>query len=210
MKLLVAISSCEQYERDGLNDPLRETWLKDAIALGIDYKFFHGTGSTEKEDVIVLPVDDSMGGLTEKAKAKLKWAVENGYDYVFSCFPDTYACPARFFSSDYAKYDYYGRIHQHAGGPPYCQGGPGYFLSLKACEAIYTNPTSYLNDDCWIGDVLNRPEIKRGDSRDFTYVGPGPLVSNTSITNHLSTQPGGFTPEGMRAEHQRWLASHDY
>src|SRR5579871_1022187 len=210
MKILISISSCEIFEKSGLNDPLRETWLPDAVKLGMDYKFFHGAGSTEKEDVVVLPVDDSLGGLTEKSKAKAKWMVDNGYDYAFSCFPDTYACAIRLYNSDYAKYDYYGRIHQHVGGPPYCQGGPGYFLSRKACERIYQNPTSYLNDDCWIGDVLNVPDIKRGHSDDFTYVGPGPLVGNTSITNHLSTQPGGFTPEGMRAEHQRWLGSYDY
>ena len=210
MKILVSISSCEAYEKAGLNDPLRETWLPDAVKLGMDYKFFHGAGSTPKDDVVVLPVDDSLGGLTEKAKAKAKWAVENGYDFVFSCFPDTYACASRLYSSDFRSFDYFGRIHQHVGGAPYCQGGPGYFLSRKACEILYKNETSYLNDDCWIGDVLNTPGILRGDSRDFTYVGPGPVVGNTSITNHLSTQPGGFTAAGMRAEHQRWLGSHDY
>src|SRR5579885_2679274 len=70
MKILISISSCEIFEKSGLNDPLRETWLPDAVKLGMDYKFFHGAGSTEKEDVVVLPVDDSLGGLTEKAKAR--------------------------------------------------------------------------------------------------------------------------------------------
>jgi hypothetical protein len=206
-RILVSISSCEAYEKGGLNDPMRQTWLWDALKCGMDYKFFHGAGSAPKDDVIVLSVDDSLGGLSEKAKAKARWAVDNGYDYVFSCFPDTYACAARLISCNFSHYDYYGRVHQHVGGPPYCQGGPGYFLSRKACEKIASTPGSYLNDDCWVGDILNVPYISRGHNPNFTYVGPGPLKNNTSITNHLSTQPCGFTPEGMLAEHRRWLGS---
>jgi hypothetical protein len=209
-KLLVSISSCESFETAGLNQPMRDTWLPDAVKLGIDYKFFHGSGSTPKSDVIVLPVDDGMGGLTEKAKAKAKWAFENGYDFVFSCFPDTYACAERLLTCGFEEFDYFGDVYQHPGGAPYCQGGAGYFLSRKACETLFRDPTSYLNDDCWIGDVLKREDIRRGDSREFKYVGPGPLKTNTVVSNHLSTQPGGYTVDKMPAEHKRWLDSNGY
>lgn len=207
LKLLISISSCEYFEVNGLNQPLRDTWLPEAKSLGCDYKFFHGTGSNPAKDIVVLPVDDGMGGLTEKAKAKAKWAYENGYDFVFSCFPDTYLRPERLLVSDFAQYDYYGRLHQHPGSPKYCQGGPGYVLSREACRLIFTEGTSYLNDDCWLGDVMHKAKAKTGDNRRFTYVGPGPLKSNDSITNHLSTQPGGYTIHSVRIEHQRWLDS---
>jgi hypothetical protein len=207
MRVLVAISSCEQYERDGLNAPLRETWLPDLKKFGMDYKFFHGTGSTVKSDVIILNVDDGMGGLTDKLKSKCGWAIENSYDFIFSCFPDTYACVPRLSACGFQHFDYMGRVHQFTGSAEYCQGGPGYFLSRKACEVAYRATTSYLNDDCWLGDTLLSAGILPRDNRNFMYVGPGPLKGNQSTTNHLSTQPGGFTPAGMRAEHQRWIDS---
>lgn len=207
MKILVSISSCEGFEVAGLNQPLRDTWLPEAVKLGIDYKFFHGNGARGKDDVVVLPVDDGMGGLTDKAKAKARWAYENGYDFVFSCFPDTYLRPERLLTSSFRNYDYYGRIHQHPDGPPYCQGGPGYTLSRAANCLLFTDTTSYLNDDCWIGDVLHKAGVRRGDNRDFTYVGPGPIKGNTAITNHLSTQPGGYTIRSVHDEHKRWLDS---
>ena len=207
LRVLISISSCEAYERAGLNQPLRDTWLPDAVALGIDYKFFHGAGSTGGEDIVVLPVHDGMGGLTEKAKAKAQWAVIHDYDFVFSCFPDIYARPERLLASGFEKHDYFGNVYQHPKGKPFCQGGPGYFLSKKSCVAIAREQTSYLNDDCWLADALYRANIHPADSRDFTYCGPGPLQTNSSITNHLSTQPGGYVAKAVYEEHQRWLES---
>jgi hypothetical protein len=207
MRLLVAISSCEYYENKGLNDPQRNTWLVDAVKLGMDYKFFHGKGSTPKEDVIVLDVDDGMGGVTDKQKGKLEWAYNNGYDYVFSCYPDTYACASRLLSCGFNNFDYLGYVHQHPGGNPYCQGGCGYFLSRKAYEIAYRATTSYVNDDCWMGDTLLAAGIRPTNNNDFTNCGPGPKKDNTSITVHLSTQPGGYVGTNMYNEHNLWLES---
>jgi hypothetical protein len=206
-KILVAISSCEFYETSGLNSPMRETWLPEAVKLGMDVKFFHGRGSTPKDDVVVLDVVDELYGLSEKLKFKIRWALEKGYTHVFSCFPDTYACPERLLASGFEKYDYLGNSFQHPGGAPFCQGGPGYMLSRKACEVVAKEHSSYLNDDCWIADVLVKEGICPVHHAGFTAFGPGPLRTNSSITNHLSTQPGGFTGQNMREEHQRWLAS---
>ncbi len=207
MNILIGISSCQAFENSGLNKPIRDTWLPDAYGMSIDVLFFHGAGAVETHNTILLPVEDGMGGLTEKAKAKAKWAFDNSYDFMFSCFPDTYVCPGRLLGSDFQHYDYLGREHQHPGGAPYCQGGPGYFLSRKAMRTLFENTTSYLNDDCWVGDVLNRGDIKRGDSKEFSHLGPGPLRTNSTITNHLSTQPGGYVGTNMYEEHRRWLDS---
>lgn len=206
-KILISISSCESFERNGLNQTLRDTWLPEAVNLGIDYKFFHGRGSTPKSDVVVLPVVDQLYGLTEKAKEKARWAVESGYDFVFSCFPDTYTRPERLLTCGFERFDYIGNVYQFPDSAPFCQGGPGYFLSKKACALIFNNPLNYLNDDCFIGDTLNVGEILRSNHAGFTAFGPGPLRSNSSITNHLSTQPGGHTLSSVPEEHRKWLAS---
>jgi hypothetical protein len=203
-KVLIAISSCEQYERDGLNQPLRATWLPEAVSLGMDYKFFHGRGASPKEGVVVLDVVDELYGLTEKLKAKICWAVAKGYDYVFSCFPDTYVCPERLLG---IAGEYIGNAFQHPGGTPFAQGGPGYLISRRACEVVAAEHSSYLNDDCWLADTLVKAGITPLHNPGFTAFGPGPLRSNGSITNHLSTQPLGFTKECMYEEHRRWLES---
>lgn len=206
-RILIAISSCEVFETSGLNAPARETYLPDAVKLGMDFKFFHGRGASPKEDVVILDVPDEMYGLTEKAKEKARWAVEQGYDYVFSCFPDTYVCPERLITTGFGMLDYLGNVHQFPGSAPFCQGGPGMMFSRRACEILANDSTSYLNDDCWASDVLVKAGIHPVHNPAFTAFGPGPLKTNSSITNHLSTVPGGFTREVMYEEHRRWLES---
>ena len=207
-KLLISISSCEHFEKTGLNQTLRDTWLPEAVRLGIDYRFFHGYDATPKDDVVVLPVVDQMYGLTEKAKAKAKWAFDSGYEYVFSCFPDTYVCPERLLTCGFEKFDYMGNLYKFPDAEaPFCQGGPGYCLSRKSCCAVFSSPFSYLNDDCFIGDTLYRAGVTTMHHSGFAMCGPGPTRSNQTITNHLSTQPGGFNVRSVHEEHRRWLES---
>jgi hypothetical protein len=207
MRTLVAISSCESFEVSGLNDPLRNTWLPEAVRLGMDYRFFHGAGATPKQDVVVLNVVDELYGLTEKLKGKLRWAVEHEYDCVFSVFPDTYACPERILEALKLQADYLGNVYQFPGSASFCQGGPGYLVSSRACAMAHSSSSSYLNDDAWLGDVLNAGGIKPVHHAGFTAFGPGPLRTNGAISNHLSTQPGGYVGTNMYEGHKRWLAS---
>jgi hypothetical protein len=207
MRILCAISSCEYYENTGLNQPSRDTWIPEAKKLGLDCIFFHGRGATTKDDVIIVDVPDEMYGLTEKLRAKCRWAIDKGYDFVFSCFPDTYVCPERLLVCGFENCDYIGNVYQFSGSAPFCQGGPGYFLSRKSCQILADSTELYLNDDAWAGDVLNAAGVVRADHRGFTAFGPGPLKYNNSITVHLSTQPGGYTGHNMTAEHERWLES---
>ena len=93
MKLLIGIGSCEAYELKGNNDAMRETWLADASSLGIDYKFFHGEGSSKKEDVVNIPCDDSYQGLMQKDWWMYTWAISQGYDFVYRCDHDSYCRP---------------------------------------------------------------------------------------------------------------------
>jgi hypothetical protein len=169
------------------------------------YKFFHGSGATPKEDVVVFEeVPDGMCGLTEKLKAKCRWAVSQGYDYTFSVFPDTYMCPERLLS---IVGDYVGNRYQFPNCAPFAQGGPGYLLSRRSCEILANEPSSYLNDDTWAGDVLHKAGVHLINDQCFTAFGPGPQKNNYSKTVHLSTQPGGYTGENLRQEHKRWLES---
>jgi hypothetical protein len=211
MRVLCAISGCQSYEDADWHTPMRETWLPELANIGWDYKFFMGWGAKSREDAVLINCDDRYYDLTSKTKLKIWWAIENNYDYIFACFPDTYACPNRLVESGFRDFDYYGNNHCHPSGNPYCHGGPGYFISKKAAQIAVSDPSNYPNEDCWLGNVLHRPDVVMGDSKDFAWIGhspaQGPLKSNTIITAHLSNADGGYRPELMRDKHARYLES---
>jgi hypothetical protein len=206
-RVLVALSSCQSYENDGRNQSVRDTWLKD-LPEGWDYRFFHGRSALPKDDVIVVNCDDGMNDLTHKTQGKLRWAVEHGYDFVFCCFPDTYACVERLVACGFENHDYVGTFYCHPGGIPYCQGGAGYFLSRRAAEIVAAaNLPHYIAEDCIVGDTLFRHNVRRFDCADFHQSGEGPLKRNTTITSHLSTRLGGHTVKSAYQERQNWVDS---
>ena len=204
MRILVALSSCQAYERDGRNQSVRDTWLRD-LPEGWDYKFFHGQGSSHGQDIVNVNCDDGMNDLTYKTQGKLRWAVEHGYDFVFCCFPDTYACVERLVTCGFESADYFGTVYCHKDGIPYCQGGAGCFVSRKACEAFISSQIPhYVAEDCILGNVLMTHNIRPTHCHDFHQSGEGPLKRNSTITSHLSNRAGGFTAAAMHAENKNW------
>lgn len=235
MKLFIAISSCENWEQSGLNNPIRETWLADATKAGIPYKFFHGKGSTPKEDVVVLDCDDSYRHLAAKFKTKTQWFMQQDYDYMFACQPDCYSRPERLLSCGFEKYDYFGGVYHYgeewhlknnvSGALPslgyYCQTGAGLFLSRKACSIVAEDNTPSMHrdgtledinsEDAWVGQALLRKGVlpKHSDEFKIWMVRGQPMRGNNVITSHLSYVEGamGYKPERMYRLHQEWLNS---
>lgn len=228
-KFLVAVSSCDKFERNGWNDVPRKTWLQ-----GVDYKFFHGIGAEPKEDVVVLPVKDDYLSLIEKTRQKFKWCKENGYAYIFHCYHDTYAVPERLEASGFDTVDYMGDFY-HKGAVSYgdhCQGGQGYFASRKVLELMQSEPLlpepwETYHEDVWVGKavVRNLATLKMRDSRDmvclFNPRDVGPRKGNSIMSCHLSAirQDGydgkyegreaefNYKPEHMLRVHKEWLES---
>ena len=205
-RVLIAISSCQSYEDEGLNQPMRETWLPEAVALGMDYRFFYGRNARPRHDVIITDSNDAYYDLTTKYKEKIKWALLQEYDYMFSCLADCYAAAERLVKCGFEKYDYFGNVFCHPKGKPYCQGGPGYFLSRKAMVILDQTASNYPNDDCWTGDALCGQSINVGDSKDFVWMGhiDGPKRGNSYVTAHLSNAKDGYRPELMHKAHREW------
>lgn len=222
MKLLIAISSCYDFEKNGNNHAVRDTWLPDVT---VDYKFFFGTGQGAEDsylppDAVLLPdVDDGYGALSYKTQASLRWAAERNYDFVYRCFPDTYCRPERLVQCGFQEHDYYGDFRaEHCGPDNYPSGGPGYFLSRRAFNLLLAAPIEGVHrvspyaEDLWVGQILNRHRDKGlkyfDDTRFINHGtrGPGPLKSNTIISTHLSC-PDRYYPDRMREKHSEWLAS---
>ncbi len=213
-KILVAISSCLRYEAN--HQSMRDTWLKEATALGMHYSFFveqqpepRRPGRSVPSDVIFTNGDE--GAMTHRLKFKVHYAYAHGYDFVFCCFPDTYVRPERLLASGFEKFDYFGTVYCHPNGTPYCQGGAGYMLSRAAMKVVIDEPSDYLNDDCWLGDVLAKTSLSRGHSEDFHQWYGSPLKSNTSVTSHLSHTSNllgvPYDAHFMYDEHKHWLES---
>ncbi len=224
MRLLIAISSCFDFEKNCTNNAIRETWLAELDGVA-DYRVFYGTGQGAesaplRSDEVFLPeVDDGYGDLSRKTQHSLRWAAEHNYDFVFRCFPDTYCRPERLATCGFAERDYYGDFRrEHCGPDNYPSGGPGYFLSRRAFELLLDAPIEGVHrvgvyaEDLWVGQILNRhrdKSLKYFDDARFLNHGTrtaGPLKSNTIISTHLSC-PDRYYPDRMREKHQQWLDS---
>ncbi len=163
MRCLIAISSCWDFEKNGNNAALRDTWLPDIARFpSLNYKFFIGRGQGAEsaelpDDCIFLPdVDDGYGFLTYKTRSSLRWAHEGGYDFVFRCFPDCYVRLDRLMACGFETHDYHGDFRSEEGGRTeggtgeyrptlqeaqnYASGGAGCFLRQRAFEHLLDAP----------------------------------------------------------------------
>jgi hypothetical protein len=234
LKALIAISSCGDFEANGNNQALRDTWLPDLEQFGVDYKFFFGVGQDAPElpDSIVLPdVPDDYGNLTYKTRASLRWAHAQGYDFVFRCFPDTYVQVERLMASGFAVNDYHGDFRSEEGGRTdggtgeyrptlqeaqnYASGGAGYWLSRRAFEFLLNAPvtgvwrddlTPYV-EDLWVGNILGKCGLTLNYFDDRRFCNHGSRMW-PNPANYLITAhmscPDRYDKTTMYAAHEAW------
>jgi hypothetical protein len=148
MKILVAIMCCNKRQANA--DAQRDTWIKD-IPVGIDYKFFFGRGMQRdpEDDEVFVDCSDEYRGLPSKVWLALKWAQEQGYDYVFKTDDDVYVRPERLLTCGFEKHDYIGRYFQEFA----C--GLAYWVSRRAIDILAgsSEPDTGAEDQ-WVGKTL--------------------------------------------------------
>ena len=188
-KLLIAVPACREFSYgrwesrqsphyDPANEPycedihisgpnpriqaVRETWFKDIepFAHHVTGKFFYGMGCSDVgADSVVLPVADDYAHLPHKTQAICKWALANGFDYVFKCDDDTAVYVERLVLElmQYPGIDYAGYLNGEV-----CTGGPGYFLSRRAMQAVVQAGTpDFWAEDVWVSTVIGRTNFSR-------------------------------------------------
>lgn len=145
MRTLIAIHSCQADIRNGRNQAIRETWLKDANRFS-DYKFFIGGFGESQEDEVWLDVDDTGDALIYKDAALLRWALDHSYERIFKTETDVYVDLPVMFNSDYCAADVIGRVIGDEWGKLYPRTnvycfiqGHGIWYSQKAAELIADN-----------------------------------------------------------------------
>lgn len=176
MKLIVCVKSCQEHLERGDHQVVRETWGKDAKALGIDVRFFMGSEMKKYEqDETHLRCPDDYNGLPFKTREICRWALGKRLDHILICDTDTFIIPKKLLSCGYEKYDYAGKISRpigqtfsyrdidrqgaienHPNCYPWASGGYGYFLSRAAIQEIaYEYPTSRA-EDLWVGQIMGK------------------------------------------------------
>lgn len=179
-KVLLAVMTCHSMKARA--DICRATWAKPVE--GIDLKFFLGRRPERKPisppgwhqwlpgaDEVALDCDDDYFHLPLKVQEAVKWALENGYDFMAKTDDDVYARPERAataFPTGLGVH-YAGRTRGPSGGKraPY-NSGFFYWLDRKAMEAVaQAKWDGDFAEDRWVGNVLLDRGIQA--SPDYRY-----------------------------------------
>ncbi len=164
---VLVVFSCRQNLKTGLLN-IRNSWLRDATALGIPHVIVVGDGEGRLNgDVLEVDAPDNYEGLPEKMLAVLRWVKEQtNYTHLVKVDDDCFLNVPEFFGDySYRLSDYYGRPlvrtpgqtnrawHTQKSTTPrgqmeldkspepsvYADGGCGYALSRTAMESVLTN-----------------------------------------------------------------------
>jgi len=140
-----------------------------------------------KDDEVVLHAPDDLAHLAHKAKAAWRWALDNGYDYVFNCAQDTYVDIKNLMHSGFEEHDFIGMTYDANRCP---QGGAGYWLSKKCLESLVSAHVDFWADDGWAGWTLKKAGIDlTNDHRYGQYPTDVPTPQNDIITTHMGQHP---------------------
>lgn len=212
MKPLLVLLSCRRDQENGFNDAIRETWLK-SWGDQIDYRFFLGSGATQKfDDEIVLDCDDRYLCLPWKVGLGFQWAIRHGYTHAFKCDTDTYVHIPRLLKSDFARAPYIGKVCRGW----FASGGSGYWIGPEILSLIASSYQKYhdaedlniaqlarsrgniypLNDDRYT--LWDHQELNRGAFCED---------SNDTISIHLTYSPstGQYNKDNMYIAHEHGI-----
>jgi hypothetical protein len=190
-------------------DAVRETWAKDIEPFKehITLKFFYGEPHHRQplsDEVFLQGVGDDYAALPLKTIAIAKYVVENGYDFVFKGDDDTAVYIDKLVRELIEnRFDYAGYCNGNV-----CSGGPGYFLSRRACAILAAQGGSpdHWAEDVWTSKVLghNRitPYILGGHRPGFVaHWFFGDTFDPSKLADDIVTMHA-VQPEVMRAWHE--------
>lgn len=214
MKILLAIFSCHAYNYAATDmkdwfirtpadrvQGLRASWLKNVKG---DYKIFKGLGGnrTPQEDEVFLSCPDDYHHSTEKLRALLRWALDNGYDYICKVDDDVYVYYDRLMAN-VPTTDYTGRSHGREFAP-----GFTYWLSRTSMEALVKSRVSCWAEDRWVGETLRRHQIFC--TNDDRYHLVMPTKKNQCISEFELFKPNDWlTVHALSPDQMRRLYEHD-
>jgi hypothetical protein len=188
MRKLIAVVTCDDFRFRERANAQRETWVPEIK--NADVKFFLGrTSRNSDSDEIILDVDDGYKELPAKVQGVCRWALDNGYDYIFKTDDDVYINVPSFETLSPAPYDYVGRFRGPSDPhhPWDYASGFGYWLSRRAMQIVVDSPLDEAEwaEDRWVAKVLQQAGIQ-GYTDDGSYVvAYPPLLPETIVSGGI-------------------------
>lgn len=158
---------------------------------------------TPKDDEVVLHVPDDYMHHVYKTRAAHRWGVKHGFEHTFKCDTDTYTVLERLVSSDFAQYDYSGKVGESPERGRFVSGGCGRWLSKKAAKLIVNEPVTFWAEDGWIGTIMKKHGIEAHHSDRYVDAPFFPQKDNNIISVHLSCTPEIYETKMMYEMHRQ-------
>ena len=160
-KALLAVVTCHGH--GGFAEAVRSTWMPLVPEYRADIKLFFGRGGKRKplNDEVFLDCGDGYFNLPEKVKEILRYARNNGYEFVFKIDDDTIVKPKEFFSYPFEQWDYVGggAVSDGSLGVQRTPWGFCYMLSKKSMDIVLGSDLPVgehkSNDEHWVSNVLH-------------------------------------------------------
>ena len=205
MKPIILIAAWQGYKARGDQDACRETYLKEWGHL-IPHRFVYDREYKDEcaPDEIIVDAPTGFMECVFKTHLGVKWALEEGYDYVFSVPTDCYIVIPRLLASGYEKFDYTG---YQVPGEGHIGGGSGYWLSKRAMLIVANSEPELDYEDRWVGNALRTYDIL--GIHDPRYWSSEQVRPDDIITAHLSLATGIYEPNWMREMHEKFLRDGD-
>lgn len=160
-RVLIGALSGRIYE--DRRERCRQTWMRDATAMGVDAFFLMAAddGPRRDGDILYIPGHDAYDFLPQRTLWFCRYALErDDWDWLFKCDDDTYVCMTRLLAAveEYSRQpnvSYVGA--EWTPGVNYGSGGAGYLINRQCARIIASemlNPIG--SEDMMVGQHLGR------------------------------------------------------
>jgi|SRR5579871_61528 hypothetical protein len=221
MKPFISIISCLDYARNGINQAVRDTFLSNISDVDYKFFLGDGTKVQESEkfkfswekrgsrytdkptdveyisytpqfDEIIVPVPDDYKHISFKTRESHRWALNQGYDFLFQSYSDVLIDVERLLQSGYESMKY-------CGG----ENGGGYWLNRDSLEITANSEVTSWNDDGWVRDMLGNHGIDLVVDPRYGAFPTLPKPNNNVITSHLCISPEVYTADKMLTSYKQ-------
>ena len=196
-KRIVGVVSCHALRH--YEDDIRSTWAQE-IPPDVSLKFFLGRPMVvPSTDEVLLDVSDKWEGITQKCVEMYRWALEQGFTYLWKCDLDTFVRPQQLLGSGLETFDWVGGQNDW-----FASGGAGYGLSKRAMEYVASHPVrETCAEDLHTAQALTGAGISLHADPRFRFI-PGQALESGDLTMHLSSV------RGWAAKYQPWMMHEAY
>jgi len=169
--------------------------------------------SSDRHEVFTTITDD-WNHLPDKTIWNCQFALDNGFDFIFQAFRDTYISIPRlveeFKHGAVQSQQVVGNVYFHNVWEGYPCGGSGYWMSADFMrKLVYAGTGGAKSEDIMVGGVMRKyGVVGYHDSRyDHCSMRGGVSLHNSNITNHLWTNYNSYFQRvlGIHNWNSDWL-----